>query len=184
MPCADCSPDGWLVHTTKKGEVEMNTHVLAVDFFETAEDAFKRQDTARPVVYFHHGQFEISRGDQLGGVAAPVYEGKAEIILGYTQLYEYTNPMIFTREEGIEIIQEALNDFLRTIVYFENHAYTLTQDAYIDGIAGERPHYKAHGVDEEGNEVLVIWNVYDNWADIEDEGDMCDWSNPASVEKR
>ncbi|WP_232239208.1 hypothetical protein [Paenibacillus sp. FSL M8-0142] len=58
---------------------------------------------------------------------------------------------------------------------------TLTQDAYIDGLPGERPIYKAHGTDAQGNEYIVTWNVVDGWENIEDESEMCDWENPIGL---
>jgi|GEM_PF-2558253 len=58
---------------------------------------------------------------------------------------------------------------------------TLTQDPFIDGVVGERPIYKAHGTDDQGNEYIVTWNVVDNWENIEDESEMCDWDNPIGL---
>jgi len=55
---------------------------------------------------------------------------------------------------------------------------TLTQDPYIVGIANERPVYKAHAADLNGNEYFVEWDVVDEWESIEDESDMCDWDSP------
>lgn len=67
-------------------------------------------------------------------------------------------------------------------VVHEGKEITLVQEPYIDGVAGERPYYRAVGTDAEGNEYKVIWDVVDGWEDIEDESDMCDWDSPASVE--
>ena len=68
-------------------------------------------------------------------------------------------------------------------VSFEGKEYTLTQQAYIDGPADGTPVYKATAVDQEGNEYEVEWEVRENWEEIEDESDMCDWENPVSVER-
>ncbi|MBP1971562.1 hypothetical protein J2Z83_003713 [Virgibacillus natechei] len=60
----------------------------------------------------------------------------------------------------------------------------LTQQAYIDGLADETPIYKAHGIDREGNEYEVEWEVVENWDLIEDEQEMVeDWDKPVSVDK-
>lgn len=68
-------------------------------------------------------------------------------------------------------------------VEFEGKEYTLKQQAYIDGKADERPYYRAMAVDQEGNEHEVTWDVVDNWEEIEDESESCDWDEPESVEK-
>lgn len=67
-------------------------------------------------------------------------------------------------------------------VKFEGREYTLQQDAYIDGVAGDTPVYKAMALDDEGNEYEVTWEVVDHWEELEDESEMCDWENPVSVE--
>ncbi|EIT85924.1 hypothetical protein A374_08814 [Fictibacillus macauensis ZFHKF-1] len=61
-------------------------------------------------------------------------------------------------------------------VTYKGKEITLVQDPYIDGVSGQRPHYKATGEDVEGNEYLVTWDVKDNWEEIEDESEMCDWN--------
>ncbi len=68
-------------------------------------------------------------------------------------------------------------------INFEGKTYTLTQDAYIDGPAEGTPYYRAMAIDQEGNEYEVTWEVVENWEQIEDESEMCDWDSPASVEK-
>src|SRR5690625_367048 len=64
-----------------------------------------------------------------------------------------------------------------------NLEVALTQQAYIEGNTNERPVYKANGIDSEGNEYEVTWEVVDNWEEIEDEQEMCDWDIPVSIEK-
>lgn len=68
-------------------------------------------------------------------------------------------------------------------VEFEGKQYTLTQQPYIDGKMDDRPYYKAIAVDKNGNEHEVVWDVVDNWEEIEDESESCDWDEPESVEK-
>lgn len=63
----------------------------------------------------------------------------------------------------------------------EEKEILLTQEPFIDGVAGARPIYKAHGEDEHGNEYIVIWNVVDHYEEIEDESEMCDWDNPSEL---
>lgn len=75
-----------------------------------------------------------------------------------------------------------MKDYGFGIVEFEGKEYTLTQDAYIDGSADETPYYRAMAEDAEGNEYEVFWDVLENWKEIEDEQEMCDWDNPAKVE--
>lgn len=68
-------------------------------------------------------------------------------------------------------------------VEIEGNEYFLTQHPYIYGTQGEKPHYRAAAIDNNGDEYLVTWNVLENWEIIEDESDMCDWDNPCNVEK-
>lgn len=58
---------------------------------------------------------------------------------------------------------------------------TLTQNPYIVGHRDERPVYKAHAADGNGNEYVVEWNVVDRWQEIEDESDMCNWDSPSYI---
>ena len=67
-------------------------------------------------------------------------------------------------------------------VTFEGYEYTLTQEPYIDGVSGETPYYTATAVDADGEQHQVIWDVVDEWGEIEDESDMvADWDAPTSV---
>lgn len=74
-------------------------------------------------------------------------------------------------------------------VNFEGKEYTLTQEAYLTG-THENPYYEASGIDSEGNEVTITWEIKEHWLNnegalnglLEDEGEACDWDNPVSVE--
>ena len=56
---------------------------------------------------------------------------------------------------------------------------TLTQKAYIDGDV-----YSAHATDCVGNEYMVHWEIQvDDYENLEDESDACDWENPISITK-
>lgn len=66
-------------------------------------------------------------------------------------------------------------------IVFEGKEYTLIQDAYIDGVPGEKPFYRANAVDTEGKLYEIRWDVKDNWEEIEDESEMCDWDSPKGV---
>lgn len=74
-------------------------------------------------------------------------------------------------------------------VEFEGKTYTLTQEAYITESGGVTC-YEASGIDEDGNDVTVTWDIKDVWLDedgqlnglLEDGGEACDWNNPVSVE--
>lgn len=67
------------------------------------------------------------------------------------------------------------------IVTFEGKEFALTQQAYVDGPANGTPYYKASAVDQKGNEYEVTWEVVENWEQVEDESEMCDWDNPVEV---
>ncbi|MNH75587.1 hypothetical protein D3C73_278310 [compost metagenome] len=66
-------------------------------------------------------------------------------------------------------------------VMFDGKEIALTQDPFIDGVAGERPMYKAHGIDGDGQEYLITWAVFDNYQEIEDESEMCNWDKPIGI---
>lgn len=51
---------------------------------------------------------------------------------------------------------------------------SLTQQAYLSG-TNEAPIYTARAVDAEGNEYTVTWRPFDNFMELEDESDCCDW---------
>lgn len=63
-----------------------------------------------------------------------------------------------------------------------NPELELTQQAYIDGKQEERPYYKAEAEDGEGNKYEVTWDVVDNYEEIEDEEEMCEWDSPSDIE--
>lgn len=68
-------------------------------------------------------------------------------------------------------------------VNVEGKTIELMQDPYIDGMPDERPIYKAHGKDEDGNEYVITWDVVDGYEEIEDESEMCDWNKPSGLMK-
>ena len=73
-------------------------------------------------------------------------------------------------------------------VTFEGKEITLTQDVYLTG-PNEAPYYEAAGVDQDGNRVMVKWEIESHWlnedgtlnGEMEDEGDACDWDAPVEV---
>ena len=66
----------------------------------------------------------------------------------------------------------------------------LTQEAYADCNVGasalfvnREPIYRAHGVDDFGNEYRITWVITGD-VDGDDASNACDWDNPTLVEKR
>lgn len=55
--------------------------------------------------------------------------------------------------------------------------YTLTQEAYIsdNGLT-----YEAHGLDENGDDLMVYWDIK---VHTDDESDSCDWNHPSNIVK-
>ena len=52
---------------------------------------------------------------------------------------------------------------------------TLIQQAFIDGLEGDE-HYKAKAMDSDENEYMIRWEITaENWKEVEDESNMCDW---------
>ncbi|MFJ5713101.1 helix-turn-helix domain-containing protein [Neobacillus sp. NPDC093127] len=86
-------------------------------------------------------------------------------------------------KEGMERLTDKREEKKMTVT-FEGKEITLTQDPYIDGVPGREPYYRAVGIDAEGNEYNVVWNVVDNYEEIEDESEMvADWGKPFDVIK-
>ena len=71
---------------------------------------------------------------------------------------------------------------LKSSVIFNCKEYALIQDAYVTG-ALANPYYTASAIDEQGNEYMVIWDIKDleNYAELEDESNACDWDNPSEI---
>lgn len=77
------------------------------------------------------------------------------------------------------------------IIVFENRHVVLTQQPYLNGPV-DAPHYEAEGTDQDGNYVMVVWNILPNFlkntgeldegrtADI-DEWCLCEWDKPVDV---
>jgi len=92
------------------------------------------------------------------------------------------------------LLAEKLNKYYLEVVKmtqtvtFEGKEITLTQDAYLDG-THEASYYQASGVDTDGNDVIVKWEIYEHWlnedgslnGELEDESDACDWDKPVDV---
>ena len=53
---------------------------------------------------------------------------------------------------------------------------SLTQQAYLSG-TNDAPRYEARAVDADGNEYTVTWTPYENFMELEDESDCCDWDD-------
>lgn len=71
---------------------------------------------------------------------------------------------------------------LKSSVIFNCKEYALIQDAYVTGALND-PYYEASAIDEQGNEYMVIWEILDleNFAELEDESNACDWDNPSEI---
>jgi|SRR5690625_1060487 len=87
------------------------------------------------------------------------------------------------KEQYGSIVSPVFYEILNGKERYIDTEVALTQQAYIDGQMDEAPVYKALGIDDEGNKYEIEWSVKDNWEQIEDEEEMCDWDSPVSVEK-
>lgn len=74
-------------------------------------------------------------------------------------------------------------------IIFEGKEYILSEDAYLTHVS--KPHengawlegdfYQAKAIDNDGNEYIVLWKPVDNWQELEDAFDHCDWKQPKYV---
>lgn len=60
--------------------------------------------------------------------------------------------------------------------------YTLTQEAYISNIHSSvldfEVVFQASAIDENGNDAQIFWIPYDNWDELDDLSEACDWDSP------
>lgn len=78
-----------------------------------------------------------------------------------------------------------LNVTNSTIIDWEGKEYKTIQDAYVDDYDNfGNLLYKAHAVDENNKEYLIIWHQKEGFEyENSDLSEACDWDNPESVEK-
>jgi hypothetical protein len=72
-------------------------------------------------------------------------------------------------------------------VEYEGKVFLLMQDAYCDSDFSQGTQltaWKAHAIDREGNDFLVMWYPVEGYERFEDESDCCDWRKPYIVEER
>src|SRR5699024_8267464 len=79
-------------------------------------------------------------------------------------------------EHGAVKMRKYLNTVPETMTHAEYDRHELvevaiTQDPYIDGVRGEAPVFKAAGVDCDGNEFKITWDVVENWEEVAEHGD-------------
>lgn len=73
-------------------------------------------------------------------------------------------------------------------ITFNGVTYRLTQEAYISNNTSdyydmdEELYYTAEAVSEKGELARIVWKAREDWKEIEDEQEICDWDNPAKVE--
>lgn len=77
------------------------------EMYEAAKEAF--ENNGIPVIYEYEGKVDISRGDRFG-IAEPVYNGEAKILVDTEALKEYFNPYDFNKSQAIDALYEYLND--------------------------------------------------------------------------
>lgn len=63
---------------------------------------------------------------------------------------------------------------------------TLTREAYADNYKDTVRYYSV-GVDPQGNEYDVVWELemsLEEYRELEDESEACDWDNPIIINER
>ncbi|MGG0029516.1 hypothetical protein ABEX92_16780 [Bacillus safensis subsp. osmophilus] len=74
---------------------------------------------------------------------------------------------------------ESLNINNSTIVFFEGVEYRTTQNPYVND---EGTQYEATAINRDNEQVLIEWEItYQDYKNLEDESDACDWDNPSKV---
>ena len=73
-------------------------------------------------------------------------------------------------------VQISKPDFKDGIIEYNNNFIFLTQQPFLDG-AYEDAFYCASGIDENGDDYQINWEITNSDSDCDDESDMCDWDN-------
>ncbi len=94
-------------------------------------------------------------------------------------LYLIGGPLVYSMVLNQEYHLWELEDRFGTVEH-EDTTWYLTQQPYIMG-AGEQPWYEAVAINIYGDTARIEWAVVDDWRDIEDESDVCNWDTPVSV---
>lgn len=80
-----------------------------MEFLQVAKEALEHRGL--PVIYSYGNKIDISRGDQAGGTAEPVYTHSAKILVTTEELRELLNPYEFaTLEEAAEALAAMLKE--------------------------------------------------------------------------
>jgi hypothetical protein len=69
------------------------------------------------------------------------------------------------------------------IFRFKGQSIEVIKQAYLDCDSFGDPIYIAPAEDEEGGEYLIYWLPYDNFKEIENEDEMCNWQRPYKIER-
>lgn len=94
-------------------------------------------------------------------------------------------------EHGSVKMRKYLSTAPATMTHAEYDRYELvevaiTQNPYFDGVREEKPVFKAAGVDCDGNEFEITWDVVENWEEVAEQGDdqqmVEDWDAPSKIE--
>jgi flavin-binding protein dodecin len=114
-------------------------------------------------------------------------------------MYLIGGPLVYAEALNQEHHLWELEEQFGTIEH-EDTTWYLTQRPYIAGtnelswdeavaigvfkaseVTPELPWYEAVAINIYGDAALVWWTVRDDWKDVEDESDMCQWDTPARV---
>ncbi len=111
---------------------------------------------------------------------APKWTGRVEYDgIEEKGLYLIGGRIVYAEALGQSYHLWDLEDRFGTVEH-EGITWYLTQQPYITS-AGKRPWYEAIAINANGDTARIVWSVRDDWKDVEDESDACDWSKPAGV---
>lgn len=128
--------------------------------------------------------YQISKATGISAVVLGKYTtGKSEVghmkLDNAEKIYHYFKEVLTMYENKYGTVE------------FEGKTYTLVEQAGIGYIS--KPYgsdawlqgdfYRAHAIDNEGKEYLVLWSPVEGWKEMEDGADHCDWDHPDYVIK-
>lgn len=155
------------VHDLRSGKsdimgIKLNTAIKFEELYNKTEEDLKMNNTDVK------GFFEVNN---------EFIEGKKEYGSVKTKVVHREVPASNTHNAYAEYrtIEVALTQQPYIVEGFKRETYDLPLDE-------EKPFYIASGIDADGNEYEIAWEVVENFEDIEDEQEMVeDWDKPASV---
>ena len=102
----------------------------------------------------------------------------------YTRMSNKATAKVYIKSATLEELSEIkiwIKERMETKME-ANKKYIITQEPYLTGPLGHGV-YQATGIDQEGNEVMLTWEILEGYNPTDDPEELaCDWDNPDRAE--